>query len=88
VSPGDQKRLASLRVGLKFASGARRAEIQAMIGRLEAAAAAPAAAEASIADWRDARRRLRQAGHEVKQFDGVVYVDGRASSDPRLKAPA
>jgi hypothetical protein len=77
VSPGDQKRLASLRVGLKFASGARRAEIQAMIGRLEAAAAAGGAAGAE-----------RGGGREVKQFDGVVYVDGRASSDPRLKAPA
>lgn len=29
-----------------------------------------------VADWREARQRLRRAGVEVKQFDGVLYVDG------------
>lgn len=27
-------------------------------------------------DWHEHRQALRRAGHEVKQFDGVLYVDG------------
>lgn len=32
-------------------------------------------------DWRAARRQLRQAGHDVQQVDGIVYIDGRRSDD-------
>jgi hypothetical protein len=35
-------------------------------------------------DWRENRRRLRQAGYEVKQYDGAVYVDGLRSDDRSL----
>jgi hypothetical protein len=35
-------------------------------------------------DWRERRLALRHAGHEVKQFDGIVYVDGVRSHDPEL----
>jgi hypothetical protein len=35
-------------------------------------------------DWREARRQLRAAGHEVRQYDGRVLVDGTPTDDPRL----
>lgn len=35
-------------------------------------------------DWRERRRRLREEGHEVKQFEGRVLVDGKPSDDPGL----
>lgn len=35
-------------------------------------------------DWVDARRRLRRAGYEIKQYDGVVLVNGDPCSDSRL----
>jgi len=41
---------------------------------------------AEAIDWRVARRAMRRAGHEVKQLDGVVYVDGAGSDDPALQA--
>lgn len=34
--------------------------------------------------WRAARLALRQAGCEVKQLDGVVYIDGVRSTDRSL----
>lgn len=41
----------------------------------------------AVADWREARQRLRRAGVEVKQFDGVLYVDGVISGDASLYPP-
>lgn len=79
MSPGDGDRLAALRKGLAFAGRDRRAMILAQIAALDAPGEA-----AGPADWRAARRALRQLGHEVKQIDGVVYVDGRRSDDPAL----
>jgi hypothetical protein len=38
-------------------------------------------------DWRAARRALRQAGREIAQHDGAVYVDGLLSRDPALYPP-
>lgn len=38
-------------------------------------------------DWREARRLLRAAGHEIKQYDGRVLVDGVRCDDPRLYPP-
>lgn len=65
---------------LKYSSGADRAAILAML--------APAGAPRDVAvgddGWLARRRALRQAGHEVKQFDGVVFVDGVRSDDPGL----
>lgn len=91
MTPGDRRRLAALKTGLAFAGPGRRAEIKAMIAELEAAGtvppSCPALPESPAGDWRAARRALRRAGHEVKQFDGVVYVDGARSRDPRIEAP-
>ena len=39
------------------------------------------------ADWREARRLLREQGHEVKQFEGLLYVDGVRCDDPALLPP-
>lgn len=33
---------------------------------------------------RQARQALRQAGYEIKQFGGMVYIDGALTGDPRL----
>mgnify|MGYP001594665296 CR=1 FL=1 len=37
-----------------------------------------------VSDWREARRRMRAAGHEIRQYDGIVLVDGAKSNDSRL----
>lgn len=53
---------------------------------VEALEGAPAPPGGASLDWRAARKALRLAGHEVKQLDGIVYVDGQRSDDPALRA--
>lgn len=48
---------------------------------------ARALATAGLADWQKARRELRQAGHEVVQYNGILKVDGKISCDRRLYPP-